>query len=239
MSLPPEKPDQPAAENTENSGKAKESDIKINPVIPDNTELYRRTQALFKKRKKHQIEQRARRQEGKEPIKKPTVLELPIPKPREIYRPPSYLTGRVYSCSSERVCSSAGSSSKTKFKPKATVTKPKFKKLAQWPPPKDTNYLKLANQVPKTAESSEFARVLTPDSPESCFNNFGTSFTNKFVDCELCGKKNLSSFKQLQVHQASKKCRNRREHFSDHRCTVCQVKFDTRHNLLKHKCRLN
>ncbi len=221
---PLEKPDQPSDQETN------KVDIKIKPIEPDKTKLYQRTQALFKKR-------RASRQ-GKKPFpKRASILELPVLVPREVYRPPSYLTGRTYSCSSERVLSSAGSSTKSKPSPKATVNKSKPKISIPWPPPKDTNYLKSATTSQKPIQSSQVARPATPDSPESYLNTFENSSSSKFVDCELCGKKNLSSLKQLQVHQASKKCRNRRDHFSDLRCTVCRVKFDTRHNLENHNCR--
>ena len=53
----------------------------------------------------------------------------------------------------------------------------------------------------------------------------------------FCGKKNLSSSKQLLGHQASKKCRNRRDKGKVHRCRSCNASFDTRHNLNNHICR--
>ena len=225
VSSPPEKP-------------YNRDDVVIKHIVPDNTELYKRTRLLFKNRVKDRKLREIRREAQKQPRGGAVGTTDPLhpfdftaPRRPQIYRPPPTYSSRSNSESFGPISSSAGPSSKAKSRRKAKVQEPKAKVANSWPPPKDTN-------SKKTCHLRESLSVQEHDSPIDIPEVESSPFTRKFVNCQLCGKKNLSSLKQLQVHQASKKCKNRQEHSANLCCSVCKGKFDNRHNLKHHKCRI-
>ena len=195
---------------------------KITVLPVDNSALHRRTKNLFKNRKKIAKKEKERK------LKSLFVIEE---KPK-LYRPslPYSTSG---SSSSQKASSKSPKQSIKPSKSTKLTTKDQIKEITRaWPPPRDTNYSQVSNSVPESIQ-------VCPDSPNIFVDHNTSSQPFKFVDCNLCGKKNLSSLEQLRVHQASKNCINRRYRFTKHRCTICQVEFDNLHNLEHHICRLN
>lgn len=193
----------------------------------DNTRLHRATRNLFKNRKKLAKQDQERRKKALFKIENK-------PKP---YRPPGWLVS-----SSNQAARDFASSSvkvpKSPPPPKPLVlgfesfkkNQAKSPKLS-WPPALDSNYSKVTPGKP-------FELPLYADSPQHAHVHLSL-FTYKFVDCDLCGHKNLSSVRQLRIHQASKKCVNRRKRLTNLRCPGCHLTFDNKHNLEHHICRLN
>ena len=202
--------------------------------------MYSRTQRLFKKR---QEATKAFINKSQNPPPPPPALRFVLPKFKNrpidfrsagqpwrdrIYRPPTWLNS-ISSPASESRTSRASSSFKASSRTKVSrVSEPQVQ--APWPPPKDSHCSTVPNSAPRRES-------VVADSPVLVSEDESRPNKLKFVKCDKCGKKNLSSIKQLKVHQQSKKCKNRQERQSELRCSVCQVLFDTRHNLRSHVCR--
>ena len=224
---------------TSTSEKEKAKEKEVEKVVPDNTKLYRRTQTLFKKR-------REALKASKNKPKELPVLNQEVPKfgfhpHRPPYRRP---WSGVYEKLSLPDVPSRPSNSKPiirrfrKEKPKVKEPeepKPKLNILAKWPPPPDSNYFQGAFSAPvKTDHHIDYRIDDSPSHPP--IQTFAPKL--KFVDCDLCGKKNFSSSNQLKAHQASKKCKNRRKGLGSFYCQVCDKKFDNDSNYSHHICRL-
>ena len=207
----------------------RDKELELKKPTPDNSNLYKRTQLLFKKRRQS-IDTYINRLTEEPSAPLPSSVTAPAHPPSQVlgkfisnyasdtYRPPPQAlpnTQRVY---------------KSKSKSKAaTISEPTSVRTdsTSWPPPRDNNYF--------TAKSL----TLSDPSPSSdlVFSSTHSQVKASFVDCDKCSKKNLSSLSQLKIHQASKKCKNRQDRQVIHRCEICQARFDTSHNLRKHICR--
>ena len=180
------------------------------PCDPDNTELYRRTQSLFKKREKAKKAKEKKLKAGPPPPLAP--LQLPkhpevrpfdfgVPVARSYYRPPAWLERLASDTVKSKPSSpppSRFSSSEISRKLKAAneikvFSSTKFQFSASDPPPEDSNLF----QAPQPAPVLE---SVDPDSPPLVTEFESRPAKLKFVDCDKCGKKNLSSLKQLKVH---------------------------------------
>ena len=161
----------------------------------------------------------------------------------DVYIPPIQATDerRKSNKSSYKPLASSGSSSKTKPKHKeSTSSLETHKPSASWPPPNDTNYSKVSSSVPEPVQKYPKSLVHAPDSPVLAPLEYTSAQTkHKFVTCELCGLKDLSSVRQLKLHQASKRCKNRQLGEEAYYCDICKCYFDTIHNYYRHVCRLN
>ena len=212
----------------------------------ENDQLYRRTQLLFKKRREARCEALRKKADKTEKPKPTSASEFVAPQ-----YPPSQTLGKYISrytpyyyqppkqpLPEDRPKSSkasnpgkssqvaASNTSKSPSQPNRSVL---------YPPPRDTNY---STVPPKARFLAPVKRTLNFESPEPQIPIDSPISKNKFVDCEKCGKKNFSSVAQLAVHQRSKKCKNRQDRNTVHKCKACLKVFDTRHNLEKHICRL-
>ena len=204
----------------------KDKELELKKPVPDNTSLYKRTQLLFKKRRQSIDTYINKLTEGpSEPL--PTTVTAPA-------HPPSQVLGKYISKNASNIYrpppqalpdTQRVTKSRSKSKP-ATSSEPTSvsTETTWWPPPKDNNYFTSTRSKP--LEVSHSTVSTTPRQIKA-----------SFVDCDKCGKKNLSSLHQLKIHQASKKCKNRQDRQVIHRCEICQAKFDTSHNLRKHICR--
>ena len=223
----------------------------IKRIEPDNSVLYKRTQKLFKQRakaKKAFQEYKASKKQGESPevpvkpdwLKKP-VLDLTIHTPKSVYRPQHWLSSICKepstSLSSNIKPSKTGSSCRTRSPEQPRQVSPPS--LAYKPPPNDSNYSKVTSSTYTLALTpSEDLLAPVPQYEDLSAVEVDTNLAaSKFFDCNKCGKKNLSSFRQLQVHQASKKCKNRQYHHVIHCCQICKRRFDTPQNLKYHVCR--
>lgn len=216
--------------------RAKEiQEIELKRPVPNNDHLYKRTQLLFKNRRKN-IENYKKSSSRDPPSPLPTSIPAPRYPPSEVlgkhlchYEPDTYRPP-VQSLTSDNPSTFRASKSKSKSICVPVSAAEPEKLNLNWPPPSDSNYFNKptvpSNNPPISQESPINIPVIEPR---------GTG--SKFVDCEKCGKKKFSSIKQLEKHQASKKCKNRQDRNKIHRCEVCRVKFDTSHNLRKHICR--
>ena len=191
----------------------------VKPIQPDNAELYKRTQSLFKKRaeaRKARQAYKAGKKAG-EDLKAPKPpnwlnkprLDFTVPETKSVYRPQHWLSNISKEPKGQNSYQSSRSCASSKAKGTELPRQVSLPCSAYKPPPRDSNY----SQVP--------ARFVP----------------RNFVDCDKCGKRNFSSRQQLTIHQSSKKCKNRQLHFKSHRCEICKRSFDTPHNLDKHICR--
>ena len=213
----------------------------------ENDQLYRRTQLLFKKRREARCEVLRKKADKTEKPKPTSPSEFVAPQ-----YPPSQTLGKYISrytpyyyqppkqpLPEDRPKSSKARQSRKSSPVAARSTSGPLARPNQsvpYPPPRDTNYSK----VPSKAQVSvPVKRILDFDSPEHHIPLDSPIAKHKFVDCEKCGKKNFSSSVQLAIHQQSKKCRNRQDRNTVHKCKICLKVLDTRHNLLKHNCRLH
>ena len=213
---------------------------------PENDQLYRRTQLLFKKRREARCEALRKKADKTEKPKPTSPSEFVAPQ-----YPPSQTLGKYISrytpyyyqppkqpLPEDRAKSSKAS--KPRKSSQAASSNPSrspspLRQSVPYPPPRDSNYSK----VPSEARvSTPVKRTLDFGSPDRYIPIDSPIRSLKFVDCEKCGKKNFSSAAQLSIHQRSKKCRNRQDRNTVHKCKACLKVFDTRHNLQKHICRL-
>ena len=211
-------------------------------TYPDNDQLYRPTQLLFKKRREARSEALRKKTEGLEKPKPTSPSEFIAPR-----YPPSQTLGKYISRYTpyyhqppkqplpedrprkSKTSKPRNTTKSTRSNASRSSSPPKLS--APYPPPRDTIYSKVSSELP-------VQRTLDFDSPEDHIP-IDTPLTNrKFVDCDKCGKKNFSSSAQLAIHQKSKKCKNRQDRNTVHKCETCFKVFDTRHNLQKHNCRL-
>ena len=210
----------------------------------EDDKLYRRTQLLFKKRREARREALRKKADSSEKPKPTSPSELIAPQ-----YPPSQTLGKYisrytpyyYQPPKQPLPEDRPRSSKASQPRKTTLASRNQRSksssqpeqaAALYPPPSDTNYSQVPSQVPVHP-------TLDFDSPEHHIP-FDTPITiRKFVDCEKCGKKNFSSSAQLAIHHQSKKCKNRQDRNTVHKCETCLKTFDTRHNLPKHNCRFH
>ena len=211
-------------------------------TYPEDDQLYRRTQLLFKKRREARREALRKKADKSEKPKPTTPSEFvaPLYPPRQTlgkyisrytpyyYQPPKQPLPEDRPRSSK--ASAPRNRSQEPAKNTSSFTLSSLKSIP-YPPPRDSNYSKVNPRVP-------VQRTLDFDSPEHQIPINSPTPERKFVDCEKCGKKNFSSSTQLAIHQQSKKCKNRQDRNTLHKCKICRKTFDTRHNLLKHNCRL-
>ena len=212
----------------------------------ENDELYRRTQLLFKKRREARVLSLRKKADKTEKPKPTSPSEFVAPQypPSQTlgkyitrYTPYYYQPPKQPLPEDHRKPSEASQPSRVPRSTTRSFSKESSpsKLSVPYPPPRDTNYSK----VPSRAQANlTVKRTLDFDSPEPQILNNSPISRNKFVDCEKCGKKNFSSVAQLAVHQRSKKCKNRQDRNTFHKCQDCFKVFDTRHNLQKHICRL-
>ena len=216
-------------------------------TYPEDDKLYRRTQLLFKKRRETREKSLRKKADKTEKPKPTSPSEFVAPQ-----YPPSQTLGKYIArytpyyyqppkqpLPEDRPRSSKATNLRKSNQVTASNTSESPSELKQpvpYPPPRDTNYSK----VPSIAQvSAPLKRTLVFDSPEHHISDDTPLTIRKFVDCEKCGKKNFSSSTQLAIHQQSKKCKNRQDCNTVHKCDICSKTFDTRHNLLKHNCRLH
>ena len=194
------------------------------------------TKTKFKAKCNRLLQQRRDRNKKKSEKKPPRATW-------DVYIPPIQATDerRKSNKSSYKPLASSGSSSKTKPKHKeGTLSLDTHKPSASWPPPNDTNYSKVSSSVPELVQKQPKSPVHAPDSPVLApFEYTSAQPKHKFVTCELCGLKDLSSVRQLKLHQASKRCKNRQLGEEAYYCDICKCYFDTIHNYYRHVCRLN
>ena len=209
--------------------------LERNKPAPNNNKLYQRTRQLFKRRRDTTTAYKRKLTETSPPAKAPTPFQPPKFPPSQTLRNPhpSRWSYRPPAQARSESPKKASSTSSTKTRRKAQIRSlagSRRQVPTSWPPPKDSNYSKVSSLVPRK-------EPLEPDSPVLVSQDESRPARLKFVKCEKCGKKNLSSLKQLKTHQESKKCKNRQDRQSELRCSVCEVSFDTSHNLRKHVCR--
>ena len=212
----------------------------------ENDQLYRRTQQLFKKRREARVVSLRKKADKSEKPKPTSPSEFVAPQ-----YPPSQTLGKYisrytpyyYQPPKQPLPEDRPKSSKAP-KPRKSIqvaasniskSSSRPKQSVPYPPPRDSNYSKVPSkaQVPPPVK-----RTLIFDSPEHHIPIDSPVSRHKFVDCKKCGKKNFSSAAQLAIHQRSKKCINRQDRNTVHKCKACFKVFDTRHNLQKHVCRL-
>ena len=210
-------------------------------TYPEDDQLYRRTQQLFKKRREARREALRKKADKSDKPKPTSSSEFIAPQ-----YPPSQTLGKYIArytpyyyqppkqpLPEDRPRSSKASKPRNSTQAKNTSkSSPPPKESVPYPPPRDTNYSEVPTQAP-------VSRTLDFDHPEHHIPIDTHIQKNKFVDCEKCGKKNFSSSVQLTIHQQSKKCKNRQDRNTIHKCETCSRTFDTRHNLQKHICRLH
>ena len=211
-------------------------------TYPEDDQLYRRTQLLFKKRREARHKALRKKADNCEKPKPTSPSEFVAP-----LHPPSQTLGKYISrytpyyyqppkqpLPEDRPRSSKASKSRSKSQEPArrtSISSLPLREPVPYPPPPDSNYSKVNSRLP-------LQRTLDFDSPEHHIPVDTSIPVRKFVDCEKCGKKNFSSSTQLAIHQESKKCKNRQDRNTVHKCKTCFRIFDTKHNLQKHICRL-
>lgn len=229
----------------EETPEEKEARIRRLDPVPNNNILNRRTRQVFKRRREKRKE--AKKYQVRVPVQ-PAGLYLPNPNLRFVglstqptsttYRPPTYLShwGPDSGQSGASILTlaspiaSAATASLRRRKIATFVEAPSQNANAHWPPPQDTNQVKAAETLRRLSET-------TSDSPSLVPEYHDPQPKLKFVDCDKCGKKNLSSKSQLRDHQQSKRCRNLRISRKNRTCLVCEAEFDNLQNLRTHICR--
>jgi len=222
----------------------------------DNTPLFRKTQLLFKNRRKA-IEARKKNKEAlQSTLLSPKITSVPwkgsvqdrIGKrltsrdPGWLYRPPTQPRSASPSRSARSsFASSSARKTKTTISNKSKVSQ-KPDQTSIWPPPRDSNYSTVQSFVPKPTisdpeplDSRDIQVLPEPNSPNLAPpEEFPKNKSLKFVVCNLCGTQ-VSGPQQLRIHQNGRKCKNRRLK-SKWLCKFCKCTFDTEHNLGDHKC---